>query len=197
MPFCFVLFVYFGVLYDNPIFSSLGSLWCCENFQFFCWFQTMPEDKCSPCSPTSKKKEQSLGFSLIHKIKEQSLWFCLVNVNLQFHTISLLRLSFALGMSLWEIYENPVFLRKSGMSPTSQFFPVNITGFSFSLISHEDHITSVVLILFLVTQCVASSLLHNLFWFLCTELVVFGIYYSCAVSQVFLKVLQCCFLVAR
>lgn len=83
------------------------------------------------------------------------------------------------------------------MSPTSQFLPVNITGFSFSLTSHEEHITSVVLILFLVTQFVASSLLHNLFWFLCAELVVFGIYYSCAISQVFLKVLQCCFLVAR
>jgi hypothetical protein len=81
------------------------------------------------------------------------------------------------------------------MSPTSRFLPVNITG--FSLTSHEEHITSIVLILFLVTKFVASSLLHNLFWFLCAELVVFGIYYSCAESQVFLKVLQCCFLVAR
>jgi hypothetical protein len=82
------------------------------------------------------------------------------------------------------------------MSPTSQFLPVNITGFSFGLTSHEEHITSVVLILFLATQFVASSLLHNWFWFLCAELVVFGISYSCAISQVFLKVLQCCFPVA-
>lgn len=106
----------------------------------------MPEDKCSPCLPTSEKKKQSLGFFLIHQIKEQSLWFCLVNVNLQFHTISLLQLSFALGISLCHKYENPAFLRESGMSPTSQFLPVNITGFSFSLTSHEEHITSVVLI---------------------------------------------------
>lgn len=60
------------------------------------------------------------------------------------------------------------------MSPTSQFLYVNITSFSFTLTSHEEHITSIVLILFLVTQFVASSLLHNLFWFSCAELVIFG-----------------------